>query len=460
MHAISTEQAARWCGGQWVPRPPEGPLDSISIDSRTARPGTLFFALPGTRYDGHAFLPAVAAAGAYAVIRKSIPVEGHAGAVLRVEDPLTALGNLAGSYRREFSARVIGITGSVGKTSTKELAANLLSCMGKTVRTFGNFNNEIGVPLSLLQLEPDSRYGVFEAGIAHPGEMAPLRDMMQPDIVLVTRIGPVHIEFFDSVQAIAEEKAVLLEQLPPNGFALLDRDDACFSLLRARCAAPVIACSMREGPADYTGRWTADGRLLVHEAATGEHAAMAAPPPGAFMAENALKAVALGRRLGATWEQVAAGLAMESRVGMRWAVEERAGVVLINDAYNANPVSLRAAAQAFAEWPVSGRRFLALGPMLSLGRLKAAEHRALGRWLAAGNWAGIGLVPMADPDAVEELRAGFLDGGFPKDALHSGGYASVAAWLQDRMEAGDALLLKASRGVRMEALLGEWKDGS
>ena len=438
------------------------------VDSRLARAGSLFFALKGERVDGHDFLAAVAAAGACAVVRADFPIEKLPanGFCLRVDEVLAALGRFAAAYRAILPARIVGVTGSVGKTSTKELLADLLGTLGKTGRTTGNFNNEIGLPLSVAELDRDCRFGVIEAGISHPGEMAPLRDILMPDIAVVTRIGPVHIEFFDSVRAIAMEKAALLEKLPVTGLAVLDRDDEYFPVMRARSSAPVVTCSLQRREADYAGDLQADGQLWVCEEATGEIALLPVPPPPSYMAENVLRAVALARKCGATWNALANALAGVRPVGMRWAVGELRGATMINDGYNANPLSLRAALKALAAWPAKGQKYLAIGPMLELGRLEQAEHEALGRFVAAGHWAGVVVVPWKTKDGISDpaaqaLAEGLRAGGWPEENLCvAGGAAQAAIWLHERLRPGDALLLKASRGVHIENVLEELKKES
>lgn len=463
MDEIYPDKIAESCQGQWYPRMPVTPPRALCVDSRLARFGSLFFALEGERADGHDFLDQIAGAGACAVIRENFPVARLPanGLFLRVASPLKALGDLAEATRIPMSARVVGVTGSVGKTCTKELIADLLSVLGKTVRTQGNFNNEIGLPLSVAQLTRDCAYGVFEAGISHPGEMALLRNILKPDIVVMTPIGKAHIEYFSSVEAIAEEKASLLEKLPPDGFAVLDRDEVYFDLLQKHCPTPVVTCSMRGQSADYMGEEHPEGHLRVMETATGESAVLPVPPPGAFMAENVLRAVAVARRCGAAWDALRAALASSRPVGMRWAMEEVRGWIAINDGYNANPVSMHAALKAFAAWPAAGRRFLALGPMLELGQLEESEHEALGRFVAAGPWAGIVMMSNPSAAAAQALRRGLLSAGWPEEKLAlSMDSAEAAAWLRERMHPNDVLLLKASRGVRIEQVLDELKKES
>ena len=461
MDPISPAQAAAWCRGRWHPQPPPGPLRAPGVDSRRAAPGTLFFALPGERADGHDFLPAVAAAGAAAVVRADFPAEKlpPGGFFLVVDDPLAALGRFAAEYRRTLSARIVGVTGSVGKTLTKELAADLLSTVGKTARTSGNFNSGIGLPLSVAGIGGDCAFAVIEAGISHPGEMAPLRDVLRPDAAVATPIGPAHVEFFGSVRAIAEEKAALLEKLPADGFAVLDLDDGFFDVLRAHASAPVVTTSMKRREADYAGDAQADG-LWVCERATGETAVLPLPPPGGFMAGNVLRAAAVARKCGARWDAMAAALARFRPVGMRWAVEEVRGWTAVNDGYNANPLSMRAALEAFADRPAPGRKFLALGPMLELGRAERPEHEALGRFAATGPWAGAAIVsrPGGADAAARALAEGWTaGGGAAEDCAEAAGPAEAAEWLAKRLRPGDALLLKASRGVGIERVLDELK---
>ena len=463
MDQVFPEQAAAWCRGQWHPAPPSQPVGGLCVDSRAAGPGCLFFALKGERTDGHDFLGAVAAAGACAVVCESVPAGRlpSAGCCLRVDDPRTALGRFAAGYRARMPARIAGVTGSVGKTTVKELAADMLSAAGKTARTAGNYNNEVGLPLSLAALDCDCAFGVFEAGISHPGEMAPLRDILMPDMAVMTGLAEVHIEFFDSVRAIAEEKAALLEKLPADGFAVLDREDEFFPLLKAHCSAPVVTCSLKRREADYAGDAQAPGRLWVCERATGETADLSLPPPGGYMAENVLRAVALARTCGVSWTQIEAALRQFRPVGMRWAVETVRGWTAINDAYNANPRSMQAALSAFAGWPAAGRKYLVLGPMLELGVRRAEAHEALGRHAEAGRWEGIVVVPQSggEPDeAAQALWDGLQDAGWPADRRHAAANAGdAAAWLNARLRPGDAVLLKASRGVHIEDVLSALK---
>ena len=464
MKEVSTRLLAEWCGGTWRPAAPERGIDRLSFDSREAAPGVLFFALKGEKRDGHEFVPAVLRNGACAVVRRGT-IAPSESAVLEVDDPLDTLSRIAAGWRRSMTqATVVGVTGSAGKTSTKELCANVLSRLGPTVRTAGNFNNHIGLPLSVSRLDPDTAYGVFEAGVSHPGEMPPLRDIMMPDVAVVTGIGPAHIEFFGTERAIAEEKSQLVARLPRGGFAVLGADMPYFDVFRDRVpdGASVVTCSRTaDVPADYVALPASDGNMLVREAATGEEALLPVPPPGGYMAGNALRAVALGRRLGASWDDIRAGLSEGVRTGMRWElVALPGGRTAVNDAYNANPLSMRESLRAFAKHPCTGRRFLAIGPMRELGERAPDEHAALGRdAVSIADWTGVAIVAGPEPALADALARGFRDAGFPADRLLlADTHAHAGAWLASRMSPGDALLLKGSRAIAMEKIIDFFKN--
>ena len=462
MRNASPTSLAEWCGGTWLPAALERGIDRLSFDSREAAPGVLFFALKGEKRDGHEFVPAVLRDGGYAVVRRGA-VHPADGAVLEVDDPLDALSRIAAGWRQSMTqAKVVGVTGSAGKTSTKELCANVLSRIGPTVRTAGNFNNHIGLPMSVSRLDPDTAYGVFEAGVSHPGEMPQLRDIMMPDVAVVTGIGPAHIEFFGNERAIAQEKAELLACLPRGGFAVLGADMPHFDVFcdRVPDGASVVTCSRTaDVPADYVALPAPDGnptQMLVREAASGEEALLPVPPPGGYMAGNALRAVALGRRLGASWDDIRAGLSEGVRTGMRWElVALPGGRTAVNDAYNANPLSMRESLRAFAAHPCTGRRFLALGPMRELGERAPDEHAVLGRdAVSIADWAGVAIVAGPEPALADALARGFRDAGLPDNRiLLADTHALAAAWLAARMVSGDALLLKGSRAIAMEKII-------
>lgn len=448
MRGFDPIKLASWASGGWDPEPPKE-ITSISTDTRTLAPGALYVALRGERWDGHAFVPAAFAAGAIgAVVEAQAHVTG--GPFLRVADTRQALGGMAVGWRRSMSCRVVAVTGSVGKTTVKEMTAAILGTAGSVCRSPGNWNNEVGVPLSLLSLSPEHVFGVFELGMSRPGELSPLSAMVRPDWGIVTEIGPVHFEAFNSVDAIACEKAVLLEHLGTSGLAFLTKDHAWYPLLRDRSPCRTVSVSMM-GRADYEGRaLEAAGRMAVRDRLRDEEADLVIPLPGEHNLRNALLAIAAGREAGLNWNAIQTGLQNLAPMSMRWERLQVQGIEVINDAYNASPLSMRAALAAFAQHPVEGRRWLALGGMLELGASEKSEHISLGREAARGPWAGLVAVGWMG----EWIAAGAREAGWQEDrVIGCPDTDSAGAALKMRARPGDAILIKASRGERLERII-------
>mgnify|MGYP000442268756 CR=1 FL=1 len=441
---------ATWCGGVWT-RWPAAPVTGVCHDTRRLRGGELFVALGGAQTDGHNYVEHAFARGAAAAL-VSRPPSGGRWPCLVVADTLRALQALAGGYRATLTATLVGVTGSTGKTTVKELIAAMLAAAMPVARTPGNWNNELGLPLSLLAMEPTDRMGVFEVGISHPGEMEPLCAMLGPQWGVVTNVGPVHLEYFGSVSAIAEEKARLLQGLPVDGLAVLAADEEYFPTLRERAGCRVVTVATQGEGADYTLLAPASGRYewTVVERQSGERRPLRVPLPGAHNRANALLALAVARQAGVEWDRLLTALAGFVALPMRWEQVEHGGVLFINDAYNANPVSMRAALRTFAELAAGGRKWLVLGDMLELGVAGDAEHLRLGREVAAGPWAGlITLGPLA-----ARIAAGAEEAGFPAAAIvRCDAATAAAAALVERLHRGDAVLIKASRGVHAEDVL-------
>ncbi len=445
------ELMARWSGGEWTV-PPTFPITSVTQDSRKAGLGTLYVALAGARHDGHDFVSAAFRAGATAAMvqRGWTPPADVAGLpLLCVDDPAAALRALAQGHRETLRATVLGVTGSAGKTTLKELLAAMLSGAGKTAATPGNYNNEVGLPLSLLSVPEDARYGVIEAGISHPGDMAPLAGMMRPDAAAVSCIGPAHIEFFGTERAIAEEKARLLAAVRPKGFAVLSLETHELETLRAACRCRVVTCSLRDPSADYLGEPLAKGTVRVRHA---DEPAVVLNTGlcGEHNASNAVLAYAAAREAGASAAEALAGLAHFAPPAMRWERVDLGWVKAINDAYNANPLSMRAALETFAGEETAGGKVVCVGDMLELGDASDAAHRAVGEASGNGPWrllVGVGTASRA-------LLEGAIASGYPPS--QTAWFASTAeakAQLPLLLRADDTLLIKASRGMRLEQLL-------
>jgi UDP-N-acetylmuramoyl-tripeptide--D-alanyl-D-alanine ligase len=449
---FSPAEAAQWTGGTWEPAAPAG-IDGVSHDTRTLRAGALYVAIKGERFDGHDFLAQAFAQGACAamVARGSeLPAAGGR-CLLRVDDTSAALCALAAGYRTKIAPLIVAVTGSVGKSTVKEMTAQILSRWLKTACTPGNWNNEIGLPLSLLAMERDTRVGVFELGISHPGEMAPLCRILSPRWAIITNVGPAHVEFFGSVEAIAREKAVLVQSLAPDGLAVVNADTPHAEVFRSAAACRLMTVSM-ERDADYRCllRDPARRSFTVRERSSGETFTFRLSLPGSHNIMNALPGIAVARQLALPWTKIAEALAAYVPLPMRWEETTVRGVRVVNDAYNANPVSMRAALSTFAEERSAGRRWVVLGGMRELGAAGEAAHRDVGALVAAGPWAGLVTVgPLAELIADSAAAA-----GFDAQAIwRCGDVAQAAAVLRAQTADGDIVLLKGSRGNRLEGVL-------
>ncbi len=441
---------ARWCGGSWNARPRA--LHGVSHDTRTLERGALYVALAGERFDGHRFVPKAFEAGAAgAMVRKDHDSPGAVLPLLRVPDTTTALGAMASGYRRALAPHLVGVTGSVGKTTVTAWTACLLAEQMPTASTRRNFNNHIGLPLSLLAMSADARQGVFEIGMNHPGELKFLCDILAPDAAIVTSIGPVHLEFFPSVEAIADEKAALLRALPSRGFAVLDRDSPYHDFLARQTDARLVTVSLEGRSADFQALEIDDvaGTFVFHERDTGCRERMRIPLPGRHQVLNAMLAIATARVRGVPLPTIRHTLPRLPSMTMRWQSHTFDGATVINDAYNANPPAVAAALRTFAALHKGSRRILVLGEMRELGEAARQCHEAIGAEVARGG--GEILIVVARPGAwIAEAaqRHGYQGRVFTAtDATDAG---TILARI---LRPGDHVLLKASRGVALERAL-------
>ncbi len=445
---FDAEKIAEWSGGVWEPFAP-GSVCGVSNNSRAVEPGELYVAIRGENFDGHTFVADAFDNGAIgAMVDRDSMVDGtDANPVLRVDNSVAALGRFAAGYCQDVGPVIVGVTGSVGKSTVKEMLASVLAVAMPTAKTMGNFNNDIGLPLSLLAMEGDARVGVFEVGMNHPGEIGALCKLLQPQWGVVTSIGPVHIEFFDSVEDIAREKGELLRALPVDGHAVLCSDDPYFETLRSCIDCTLLTVSM-DGSADYVVSYSAGGNLLsVCESASSEKMEIEWLWPGRHNALNAGYAVAVARGMGLGWDDIAKGLADYHPLAMRWDVEDVYGIQVINDAYNANPLSMRAALQAYEESDVAGEKWLVLGAMNELGSSSEGEHLALGEYVAKGIWDGVILMG----EAGKTIAAGMKGNEFYAEKIRCcESTADAVAVLYSELKSEDGVLLKASRSVALE----------
>ncbi len=441
MPQFRPEEVSQWVSKPWKNGMPKVPITGISKDTRTLQPGDLYLALRGDNFDGHDFVADAFAMGAAGALVDDV-FQGLEGSLLQVPDTLKGLQDMARGYRKKWRGTVVGITGSVGKTTVKEMCADVLSMKGETHRTAGNYNNHIGLPLTMLAMPETAKQGVFEIGMNHPGEIGPLADLLQPTIGIVTDIGAAHAENFQSLEGIAREKAELVWRIPRSGMVILDCDSEWFELMRSRASARMVTVSMGSA-ADYIGHAITNYALRIknHE--------FTMPLPGEHIMRNALRAIALGLELGMEPVEVAAGLRKFKLPPMRWEESEICGVKFINDAYNANPLSMRANLRTFADLPGDGKKWAVVGGMRELGDTAEEEHAELGRFID-----GLGLDGVI---AVGEL--GKLIVCKSTDRVFQTLESSEAARiLKDNTQPGDRVLLKASRGERLERVLDCFKE--
>ena len=447
---VSIEELLEWTGGEPHGAPPDS-FEGAAIDSRKTAPGSLYAALQGDHAHGREFAAQAIAAGAALVMTDGDPVYAPDGTPLpcvTVRDSRRALADAARGYRKTLRAAVAGVTGSAGKTSTKEFLAAFLRSAGKTSATEGNFNNDLGLPLSILNAARDSAFCVFECGSNHPGEIAALAGILQPDCAAISSIGEAHIEHFGSLDGTAREKGALFEAVPESGFCVLSRENLRFGALKAMSKARVVEVSMRDASAPFhtVSADPAAGRFTV-AGPDGETTALDIGVPGEYNISNALIAFAAARTLGADADACAKALEGFSLPGRRWRKTVRDGVTWIDDAYNANPASMQAALRNFAKWPCKGRRIAVLGDMFELGPRAGELHAATARAAAE---CGIDIV-VAAGGLMESAFAPAYHAAAPGATIVTVADAATARALMPAiLREGDTVLLKGSRGMKME----------
>jgi UDP-N-acetylmuramoyl-tripeptide--D-alanyl-D-alanine ligase len=424
-------------------------LSGVSIDSRTLSPGQVFFAIHGPRFDGHEFLHDVMARGAAAaVVHRDAPApEGLP--LVRVADTTRALADLARHLRRAASIPVVVITGSAGKTTTKEMTATLLGARGSVLKTEGNLNNQYGLPLTLLRLEAQHAFAVLELGMSAPGELRLLSKIAEPDIAVITNVGPAHLEFFPSVDAIAAAKAEVFEGARVDGLAVLNGDDPRLLRVGESLRQRVIwfGRDRRHDVAALNWRGTPFG-MRFDLRIEGREVDVALPLAGPHFVMDFLAAAAVAHALGVSLEAIATlGTTLRAARHRGDVRRLEQGLTLIDDCYNSSPDALDAALAALS---LAGprRRVAILGDMLELGPTGPELHRAAGA--RAARSADL-LV------AVGSLAQGFLEGargvGMAESALRSFKDAAAATAVVDLLGPGDAVLVKGSRGVRLESVV-------
>ncbi|HZZ83838.1 MAG TPA: UDP-N-acetylmuramoyl-tripeptide--D-alanyl-D-alanine ligase [Anaeromyxobacteraceae bacterium] len=472
---FTSDELAAATGGRFPGARPAG-VDGVSTDTRTLAPGSCFVALRGERFDGHDHVAAALAGGAAcAVVEEGRAAElgaalarldrgngspGLADAgfpLLAVKDTLAALGALARFHRRRFRLPVVGVTGSNGKTTTREMVAAILATRGPVLKTEGNLNNEVGVPLTLFGLREEHHAAVIEMGMSHPGEIRRLCCIAEPHVGIVTNAGAAHLEGLGSVEGVADAKAELYAGLPPGGIAVANADDARM-LKRAQASGKRVLtfASGRGRRGDVVALDVlshAPEGLAFTLAIGNRELEVKLPLVGLHNLANAAAAAAAAVALGCTDREIVRGLAEVRPVGRRLRLELLpSGVLLVDDCYNANPASMAAALDTLSQLARErgGRAVAALGDMLELGPAEEESHRALGAQATA---AGVKVLAAFGPRTRATLAAARAAGLPEADSFHTEDLPELARFVRARLAPGDVLLVKGSRGNKLERLV-------
>jgi len=455
---IAESLAAQFGGGN-----ADAIATGYSIDSRTIRPGELFFAVKGERFDGHDFvLQALENGAVAAVIARNKLSSFDAGAMgvlgrrlLAVDDTLIALQSLATAVRRLWAKPLVAVTGSAGKTTTKEAIAHVLAGKFNVYKSTGNFNNHFGLPLMLLKLEPQHDVAVVELGMSHAGEITALAKIAQPDIGVVTNVAPVHLEFFKSIADIARAKYELVESLPSSGTAVLNADDDYVSQFGRDFHGRVVTYGFSPAATirveNFKTRGQQGSAFDVVACGQREHALL--PLVGKHNVHNALAAIAVALERGMAPAHATEALSTLTPADKRGEVARLGNITVINDCYNSNPKALVAMVDALAEMPAK-RRIVIAGEMLELGPQGEKMHRECGRHIGERKIDFLlGVRGLAQAMVEATVQSGG-EGQFITTPEQAG------EWLANNAREGDVILLKASRGVKLEKALEVWKPST
>jgi UDP-N-acetylmuramoyl-tripeptide--D-alanyl-D-alanine ligase len=453
MKPLTSQTIADFAGGRLVAGDGSLVATGISTDSRKIGKGDVFIALQGEKFDAHDFLPQVAQAGALAVLVHRLPQgwEQLGCAIIEVPDTLIGLQSLAREHKRLVHPKTIGITGSNGKTSTKDFTAAIMRREYLVRATLGNLNNHIGVPLTLLQLNEGDTCAVVEMGMNHFGEIKVLADIAEPDVAIITNIGVAHIEFLGSRAGIAQEKGMLAEATPADGCVVLNANDEFTASIVARSKAKVITAGI--GAGDVCATITESSALGTHFTLSfaGQHEVSAfLPVPGEHMINNAALAAACAWHYGISPEVIANALSEVQLTKGRVQLKIVKGVSFLDDSYNANPDSMRAGLKTLAGLRIEGRKVAVLGRMGELGEHAEQGHREVGMYAAE---LGLDAVfTVGDEASLISQAASSLSHtqNFPDQV-------QCASFLRDWLKPGDAVLLKGSRSAGMEQVLNHYE---
>ncbi|MGD8389414.1 MAG: UDP-N-acetylmuramoyl-tripeptide--D-alanyl-D-alanine ligase [Desulfobacteraceae bacterium] len=466
---VTTGRIARAIQGGVLSGDPDTRIAGVGTDTRALAPGRIFWALHGERFDGHDFLDQALERGAAGIVAEADRLHARSfpenAVVISVKDTLRALGDLARWWRHAHRVEVAALTGSAGKTTTKEMAAGILALDGEILRNPGNFNNLIGLPLTLLDLREEHRRAVLEMGMNHPGEIARLTEIADPDVGLITNVARAHLEGLGDVHAVARAKAELLDGMAPKGTAVLNGDDTLLMKEAHRFSGRVVTFGLKEEGDVWAEKVQDLGRegvafVLHYE---NQRSEVRLNVPGRQNVMNALAAAALSFSMGSPVSSVVRGLAAFQGIPGRFSLLDLpGGGLLVDDTYNANPSSLRAALDSLA--PLvreQGRVIAGLGDMLELGRETVSAHFEAGRMAAERGVHEI----LVLGDHADEVVRGAVEGGLPsKRTRIVRTHKEMADGICELLREGDVVLLKASRGMRLdrvvELLTGMEKGGT
>jgi UDP-N-acetylmuramoyl-tripeptide--D-alanyl-D-alanine ligase len=454
MEPITLQFIAEACGGRLSAAGGEECVDRISTDSRKVERGSLFVAIEGENFDGHKFLACAFEQGAWAALVEEKKIESGAKRwplVITQGNTRKALGELARAYRKQFDLNAIAVAGSNGKTSTKELVAAVVRQKLECVWSEASFNNDIGVPLTLLKLERRHRAGIFEAGTNHPGELRPLLEMIAPNIGIITSIGREHLEHFGSIDGVLEEEGALAEILPGNGLLILNNESYGARQLMQRSRARVVTVGqslesqwrIREAQASGTGmRFQMESQFSEY---SGEYRINLW---GMHQVINAAYAIVVGKELGLGRAEIQRGLDSSCASKMRLELKRIDSFLVLDDAYNANADSMRAAIETLEQFPCDGRRIAVLGDMAELGATANEAHEEIGRRAAEGgiDWL-MAVGQRSEITGSAARRAGL------KNVVEIRDVDQAGEALKDVVQAGDIVLVKASRSSRLERVV-------
>ncbi len=455
MTELTVQSVADACGGRIIRGAAETAVTGVCTDTRSLGSGELFVALAGEQFDGHDFVADAASKGAAAIVgARDVSAQLPNGiAMVLVDDTLRALGSLAGAHRRRFDTPIAAVTGSTGKTTTKEMLSHILErACPPVLASRGTENNEIGIPLTLLRLDAEHQAVALEFAMRGRGEIAYLTEIARPTVGVVTNVGSSHVGRLGSTEEIAQTKAELITGLAPAGTAVLNADDELVLGMRNVAPCPVLTFGA-DSAADVTAHdicsrgWS--GTTFALRTSAGGHE-IALRAPGRHNVSNALAATAAAVALGVSLDDVAAALEeFECLPGRGRLVRSPAGHAVIDDTYNASPASIRAALAVMQESGMGGRAIVALGDVLELGEHAADAHRQIGADMAAH---GVDLV-LAVGESAADVVEGVENAGGRTEARSFADKDALLAQLRAELQRGDTVLVKGSRGMGMEDIV-------